>query len=846
MSIPYPKLLTRDRRSCAKTISGIVVCKDESIGVTKTPKDLPGRAIEKVKVTDFYPYSSDSEDSQFQEGQYGASTLGSKTTSRKTSRVSSKKLSQPVYTEDYDRASDIVSAAPSVRSEKASDSNEVNNSQRRTPLGGLRSPKITRIEDDEMPRSPSVARSLTVQRDQSPMRSPLSRSRSINPIESSKTAVSPKPRAASPMASIRGSNPVSPIESPKTAISSKPRAASPMASIRGSNPVSLIESPKTAVSSKPRAASPMASIRGSNPVSPIESPKTAVSSKPRAASPMASIRGSNPVSPIESPKTAVSPKPRAASPMASIRGSSPTRLLSRGAEQSPMSRLSPLSRANSIQRPQRSPWSSFYTSSSQYGGVKPVSSVASLPPIPEELTETTMINDTSDESVRGEDEALDQAESLAEARVEAIEDMLAAEAEVEESNEMESDEPALRKSPSVRYNEEVVTDPGDYIEDVEGVEDAVDIEDAKDVETPETVVRDISGIADDDSDSESEETVERQDVIENYERSNSNQALEDEMNGLSRPLSLTEKNSVDSVEIQSDDPESLPSPPAFIAKNLPFRPFRNDQEKAYDSLGFTVMRTFHLYQPGTISNAHNYYLVQMSSCFGDIFFVKFNNPVIMGDDEPLRIPLNTRNTKITCPSDSFQQLMRGPDVVTVFVDGIIYNGKIYTTKNDPDIEIVSPYVYPIYIHEDPISFIDLCYNARTSGSLFEDRMKKELENLKDSLVGKLEYLIRIINTHHLQMIDVDNHRLAESDVLYDIFHNDVRRGKLLPKLQDTHRIKHLTETMIRYTTSHMSLWCALSSKIDDVTKLLEETSPHIYSQIATDYPELNVQYADAV
>ena len=747
MSIPFPKLLTRDRRTAAKTISGIVVSRDDTKGATKTPKDLPGRATNNLTTTDFYPFDSDSDDyaaaeggAQFRASTIGAGTIGSGVSgSRKNTRILKKYTPPPVFNGEYDRASEIVSIAPSVQSEREvtrdaernktersedtriaersedttsteQDEVDVDNSQRRSSLGNLRGGKdYSRDTVENISRSPSIVRSPTrLSQAQSPSRSPLSRPKTPTPLSS----------------------------------------------------------------------------RQNDSQSPTRGPL-------RSQSPTRSPLSRSPLS----------------------RGTSDPR--------SPLSRGAPLPRSPLMRSPE-SPISEARLLSS-----KPPSPIASQPPFKEDFTET--IIDTTDSSVQGDDEIDLQENEAEEARVEAIQDLLDSEHKTEAEQRYESIEDessseeveALNPSrsprsytPSQRYNEEVITDPGDR----DPNDDHVDPESSSE------------------SDTEMDETRDDDLAVQAYER-----ATED------RLLALEDER--ESVKVESDTElrdTGLPVPPTFLARNPPIRSFKSQEEKSYTDLGFRVMRTFHLYQPGTISNLRNHYLVQMSSCFGDIFFIKFNNPVLIGDSDPVRLPLSQHDATLKCPSNSFQELMRGPDVVTTFVDGLIYNGKIYTSQDSKEIKIVSPYVFPVYLDEPDVNLVELCANARANGAFLEKRIKKtELNTMKNKIVSRLKQMIKNIEDHHQLIEDVDMYRTEEANKLYDIFEEDIKRGKIIPSSEDTHRITHLTETMIRYTTSHMSLWCALSEKLNDFTRVFEESSPHIYAQISTDYPELNIKYADS-
>lgn len=284
------------------------------------------------------------------------------------------------------------------------------------------------------------------------------------------------------------------------------------------------------------------------------------------------------------------------------------------------------------------------------------------------------------------------------------------------------------------------------------------------------------------------------------------------------------------------NPEDLPSPPSTLTQALPFKPFKDPHEEEYSKQGFIAMRTFHLYQRGTLGKSH--YIVQMMTRYGDIIFVKFPKMIILGEERAERVPLNTTGPQLRCPSREFQNLMTAADVVTLFDGGLIYNGKIYSESQETVINIIAPYIYPLYQHDDSFDFEDLSFRARDFSAFLEKNLKDELDARKDFLVANLHRMIGMIESHHQQVSQIDFHRTQEANALYRVFGRNNRRGNPIPDPTDFHRIRHLTETMVRYTSAHLSLWCSLDEKFVDAGKIFDASAPVIYQQFQDDYPEI--------
>lgn len=423
---------------------------------------------------------------------------------------------------------------------------------------------------------------------------------------------------------------------------------------------------------------------------------------------------------------------------------------------------------------------------------------------------------------------------------------------------LQAEERRASYTPSRRYDEEVITDPGEPVNDDDSSSssstDDQAVLDAAAVEQPALEQSDFENLAQDGRESTSSSDTEEAEA----ELSLQNEANDSDVDEFAEPEgdlvssqgdrrsgeddeSITDSELDDSGQsVYVEDPEALPSPPPFLAENLPIKSPRDPLERMYVSHGFKIMQTIHLYKRGALTS-QNHYLVQMRTPYGDILFMKFNTPVIMGEGDPSRIPLNITNVKINCPSEEFQSLMKADDIITVFSNGIIFEGKIYTSKdNETNVDISSGYVYPVYIHFEETNFIKLCTDAREFAKFLEVRMKDELQLRKKSLIRNLQTMIKMIKNHHDQIENIDAYRTTEANKLYGVFSDGLRRRQPIPSGEDTHRINHLTDTMIRYTTSHLNLWCTLNSKFNDAFQFFEEASPHIYAQIQKDYPELTM------
>lgn len=318
-----------------------------------------------------------------------------------------------------------------------------------------------------------------------------------------------------------------------------------------------------------------------------------------------------------------------------------------------------------------------------------------------------------------------------------------------------------------------------------------------------------------------------------------NERVEDEqLNAKAYEGSEQLDNDID-IASDADDPaspEDLPSPPSTLAQALPFKPFKDPYEQEYASQGFIAMRTFHLYQRGSLGK--NHCIVQMMTRYGDIVFIKFPKMIILGEERAERVPLNTAGPQLRCPSREFQNLMIASDVVTLFDGGLIYDGKIYSESQESVINIIAPYIYPLYHHDESLDFEDLAFRARDFSAFLEKSLKDELDARKDALVNNLHRMIEMIEGHHQQVSRIDFHRTQEANVLYRIFGRNNRKGQPIPDPTDFHRIRHLTETMVRYTSAHLSLWCALDEKFADAGKIFDASAPVIYQQFQDDYPEI--------
>jgi hypothetical protein len=286
----------------------------------------------------------------------------------------------------------------------------------------------------------------------------------------------------------------------------------------------------------------------------------------------------------------------------------------------------------------------------------------------------------------------------------------------------------------------------------------------------------------------------------------------------------------------SSSEEELPSPPKSLRDNLPIRGFKDPLEKLYSEQGFKTLRTFELYQKGVLSKT--VCLVQMITRYNDIIFVKFPKTVILGDDKYERVPLNTSDITIKCPSKQFRDLMWSSDVVTLFEGGLIYDSKIYSESQKDEIDTLAPYIYPLYHHSDDMNFENVAVDARDLSVYIWDNLVNELETRKDSLINNLKSLIDSVENHYDQLAKVDNHRSRETDKLIKFFNKNKRQGQFVFDPEIAHKGRHLSETMVRYMSSHLSLWCMLNTKVSDAVQSLEEVSPIIYRQFKLDYPEL--------
>jgi hypothetical protein len=243
------------------------------------------------------------------------------------------------------------------------------------------------------------------------------------------------------------------------------------------------------------------------------------------------------------------------------------------------------------------------------------------------------------------------------------------------------------------------------------------------------------------------------------------------------------------------------------------------------------LRTFHF--------KDDFWLVQFRSYYGDIFFIRFEYDVSMGD-ETITLHHNKKSTVNIVSETMTKFAMESQDIVTLIDDSIIYNGGVYSTvKTFGAQESHHPSSFLVYPESALEDLVELSIAVHAdSYQRIESVYRNELKSYYNSIYDKLNDFAERIQEHHDVFKYVDSTIIKESDIYYDIFDKKYKSMDPTPDDAHTKRISFLNETVLKYLQAHFIFWGRIHKVLDSAMEEFEETKTNIYLQMLKDFPDM--------
>lgn len=300
--------------------------------------------------------------------------------------------------------------------------------------------------------------------------------------------------------------------------------------------------------------------------------------------------------------------------------------------------------------------------------------------------------------------------------------------------------------------------------------------------------------------------------------------------------SIDDSSSSSSNSSESNESLELPDVPpntpisTVRSQNLP----KSEREKMLMEYKIIPIRTF------VINDADiPIYLVQMKSYYGDMFFVRFEEDISMGDSK-IFLFKNTDDTTVNIISESMTKYVTlEKDLVTLLNDSLIYNGFLYSTANVPiQQHIISchPSSHRVYPETSLDDVVDLSLMVHQKACRVEGVYRRELMKNYNDLLEEMTDFITKVQEHHRIFSEVDSMIIEETDLYYDLFAKKYKTSNPIPEDDDIKRISFLNETSLKYVQAHFIFWGRLKDRVDVTVREFNETINNIYLQNVRDFP----------
>ena len=248
---------------------------------------------------------------------------------------------------------------------------------------------------------------------------------------------------------------------------------------------------------------------------------------------------------------------------------------------------------------------------------------------------------------------------------------------------------------------------------------------------------------------------------------------------------------------------------------------------------FKPMRTFILnHDSGKMT-----YLVQFVSFYGDPFFIKYIDPMVLGEEV---VVLYERSIKtIMLGNDELTAvLFNNPDLVTLFNNSILYNKTVYSQIGTSDFVSHNPSTYPLIGGPVIDSPKELALEAHNKMLAIDTTYRSSLRETINVISEDIYSLGKDIAQIDEIFKSVDDIIIGEMDEYYHHFSKIVNTDRYIPSEDKINRIRYLGEHSNKYLQVYSMVWNRMKDRLNSLRDELYDTSKSIFAQMKKDFPEI--------